>query len=163
MSGTPGSLKAESLLREVLEQRAGRAVLGVTSSSMSPRLIQGDRIAVEHVSPRLLWPGDIVVFRSETVGLVVHRLIWRNHPLGRPTQIFTKGDALDRMDRSACVESVLGRVVSIDGGDGRRRPTTFSDRVRCLRQAAGYGLRRCARRFLKSSAAAASEENQERR
>jgi len=166
MSGTPGSLKAESLLREVLEQRAGRAVLGVTSSSMSPRLIQGDRIAIEHISPRLLWPGDVVVFRSETVGLVVHRLIWRNHPLGRPTHIFTKGDALDRLDRSARVESVLGRVVSvvsIDGGDGRRRPTTFSDRVRCLRQAAGYGLRRCARRFLKSSAAAASEESQERR
>ena len=161
MSGTPGSLKAESLLREVLEQRAGRAVLGVTSSSMSPRLIEGDRIAIEYVPPRLLWPGDVVVFRSDTAGLVVHRLIWRNHPLGQPTHIFTKGDAVDRLDRSVGVESILGRVVGIEGGEGRRKPTTTSDRVRCLWQAAGYGLRRGARRFLK--AAAASEENQEHR
>jgi len=147
MSGTPVSLKVESLVREALEAEAGRAVFRVASGSMSPRLVEGDRIVVEKVSPRALTPGDVVVFRSEAAGIVVHRLVWRNNPLGRPTHIFTRGDALDRLDRSVPVGNVLGRVVGVMKGGGFESPTRLRDRIGCLFLAAGYGFRRWLRRI----------------
>ena len=148
MARTEASLRAESLLRDVLGTEAGRARLSVVSNSMTPRILQGDEIEIARVSPRRLMPGDVLVFRSEAAGLVVHRLIWREPPLGEPLRIITKGDALDRLDRAAEAKTVLGRVVCIRRGGGSVRPTTLTDRLRCLRQAAGYGLRRWARRRL---------------
>ena len=142
MSGTPGSLIVEAIVRDVLDGEAGRAVIRVTSSSMRPRMEEGDKITISRVSPRALLPGDIVVFSSEAAGLVVHRLIWRNHPLGQPTHVFTKGDAVRCLDRSVTVDRVLGRVDSIIRGGGRYSPTTPLDRIRCLLLAAGYGMRR---------------------
>src|SRR5262245_6185624 len=139
MARTEASLRAESLLRDVLESKARRACLSVVSGSMSPRIIEGDEIEIERISPRRLAPGDVLVFRTDAAGFVVHRLIWRDRPLGEPSRIITKGDALDRLDRAADVKSVLGKVVSIRRGGGSVRPTTISDRIRCLRQAAGYG------------------------
>ena len=105
------------------------------------------------VASRSLWPGDVVVFRGEAFGskeveLVVHRLIWRNHPLGQPTRVFTKGDAVDRLDLSVPIEWVVGRVESISSQKGHRKPTTSLDRIRCLFLAAGYGVRRFFRRWL---------------
>jgi signal peptidase I len=152
MSGTPGSLIAETLVRELLDREMGRAVIKVTSSSMSPRIEAGDAISIVRAEPRSLQPGDVVVFRSDEAGLVVHRLIWRNHPLGQPTHIFTKGDASDRLDRSVSVDRVVGRVESIHRGEGHRNPTTSLDRVRCLFQAAGYAARRWFRRRLTRNA-----------
>ena len=148
MSGTRNSLITETLVRDVLGSGAGRAVLRVSSSSMRPRLNEGDEVAIEPVSHRRLVPGDVVVFGTEGAGLVVHRLIWRDHPLGRPTRIFTKGDALGYLDQATTPDRILGRVVSIRRGDGHSRPTTLSDRVRCLGQAAGYATRRWIRRHL---------------
>ena len=148
MSGTPGSLIAETLVRDVLDRETGRAVIKVTSSSMSPRIEAGDAISIVRAEPRSLLPGDVVVFRSDEAGLVVHRLIWRNHPLGRPTHIFTKGDASGRLDRSVSIDRVVGRVEDIRRGEGHRSPTTTLDRVRCLLLAAGYGSKRWFRRRL---------------
>ena len=151
MSGIPGSLITESLVRDLLSREAGRASIKVTSSSMSPRILEGETISVVKVASRSLWPGDVLVFRGESFGskeveLVVHRLIWRDHPLGQPTRVFTKGDAIDRLDLSVPIEWVLGRVESISSQKGHRKPTTSLDRVRCLLQAAGYGVRRAFRR-----------------
>jgi signal peptidase I len=148
MSGTPDTLIVESIVRDVLEGEAGRATLKVASSSMSPRILEGDSISIVRVAPRELLPGDVIVFRSEAAGLVVHRLLWRNHPLGQPSHVFTKGDAVDCLDRSVPVDRVLGRVESIVRGEGRLRPTTSLDRLRCLIKAAGYGTRRWFRRRL---------------
>ncbi len=147
MSGTPVSLKVESLVREVLEAEAGRAVFRVASGSMSPRLVEGDRIVVEKVSPRALWPGDVVVFRSEAAGIVVHRLIWRDRPFGQPSHVFTRGDALDRLDRSVPVGHVIGRVTGVMRGEGFENLTRPGDRLRCFALAAGYGFRRWLRRL----------------
>jgi len=133
------------LLRDVLRGKAASAVMRVSSGSMAPRLAEGDRIKVEAVAPRSLRPGDVVVFESEAAGLVVHRLIWRDRPLGRPTRIYTRGDALDRMDRSVPVERVVGRVVSVTREESRFNPTTRRDRLRCWMLAAGLGLRRWGR------------------
>lgn len=135
----------DGMLREVLDGGAGRATLRVASSSMSPCLEQGDAIEIEQVRPNRLRAGDIVVFRSEEAGLVVHRLIWRDNPLGRPSRIYTKGDALARPDRSVTIDRVLGRVVSIRRGDNSFGPVTYSDRLRCLSLAARLGGRRLGR------------------
>lgn len=148
MSGTPGSLIAEILVRELLDRETGRAVLKVASSSMSPRIEAGDVISIVRAEPRTLLPGDVVVFRSDEAGLVVHRLIWRNHPLGRPTHVFTRGDASGCLDRSVPVGRVVGRVEGINRGGGHRSPTTPFDRVRCLFLAVRYGARRWVRRRL---------------
>ncbi|MGH9868237.1 MAG: S26 family signal peptidase [Candidatus Polarisedimenticolia bacterium] len=133
------------LLREVLRTEPGFAFMRVSSGSMSPRLAVGDRIEVKAVAPRSLRPGDVVVFESEAAGLVVHRLIWRDRPLGRPTRIYTRGDALDRMDRPVLVDRVVGRVVSVTREESRFSPTTLRDRLRCWMMAAGLGLRRWSR------------------
>jgi hypothetical protein len=119
---------------------------------MSPRIEVEDLISIVRAEPRSLLPGDVVVFRSDETGLVVHRLIWRNHPLGRPTHIFTKGDASERLDRSVSVDRIVGRVEGIHRGEGHRSPTTPLDRVRCLLLAAGYGARRWFRRRLTGNA-----------
>jgi len=152
MSGIQGGLVTESLVRDLLSRRAGRATIKVTSSSMSPRILEGQSISVVRADSRSLWPGDVIVFRgasfgSKEVELVVHRLIWRDHPLGQPTRVFTKGDALDRLDSSVPIEWVVGKVESILDTTGQRKPTTTLDRLRCLRMAAGYGVRRFFRRL----------------
>lgn len=147
VSGISASVIAESIVREVLEGEAGRATLRVSSGSMRPRIQQGDIIGIVRVSPRVLTPGDIVVFRSEQAGLVVHRLLWRNNPLGEPSHVFTKGDAVGCLDRSVPVERVLGRVDQIVRGENRFSPTTPLDRARCCLQAARYGARRWMRRL----------------
>lgn len=122
-------------------------MLRVASSSMHPRLEEGDEVEIERVSHRRLMPGDIVVFSTSDAGLVVHRLIWGD-PLGRSGRIITKGDALGYLDRAIAPERVLGRVVVIKREGVNLHPTTVSDRVRCLGLAAGYGVRRWARRYL---------------
>ena len=147
MSGIPGGLITETLVRDLLSREAGRASIKVTSSSMSPCIMQGETISVVRVASRSLWPGDIVVFRGESFGnrqveLVVHRLIWRDHPLGQPTRVFTKGDAVDHLDISVPIEWVVGKVESISSAQGQRKPTTAFDRLRCVMLAAGYGVGR---------------------
>jgi signal peptidase I len=137
------------LLREVLEGPAGHATLRVASGSMSPRMLEGDRIEVHAVAPRALRPGDVVVFESDAAGLVVHRLIWRDRPLGRPTRIYTKGDALERLDRSVTIDKVLGRVESVIREESRFSPATPWDRLRCWGQAAVLGFGRGVRAFMR--------------
>lgn len=163
MSGTPGSLIAEAIVRDVLEGEAGRATLRVSSASMRPRILEGDAIEVVRVPPGALTPGDVIVFTSESAGLVVHRLLWRNHPLGQPTHVFTKGDAVGCLDRSVPVDRVLGRVESAFRGGDRFSPTTPLDRARCLWQAAGYGARRWVRRRLGLAVRTEKPENLENR
>lgn len=113
---------------------------------MTPVLKAGDEITVEAVSDRRLGPGDIIVFSSPN-GLVVHRLIWRDNPLGRPSRLYTKGDALDRFDPLVRPEQVLGRVMSASRNGRRFSPTTVAGRLRCIGLAATRGSRRLARRL----------------
>jgi len=145
MTALPDGLTAERTVREILQDRAGRSVLRVASGSMRPCLEEGDRIHIESVPLRSLMPGDVVVYESESAGLVVHRLIWRDRPLGQPTRIYTKGDALDTLDRSVTVDRILGRVVSIDRGGAS--PTSAGDRLRAISTAAGCFVRRLRRRL----------------
>lgn len=137
------------LLREILQGKTGHAVMRVSSDSMRPRLLEGDRIEVRGASPRSLRPGDVVVFESEGAGIVVHRLIWREPPLGQPTRIYTRGDALERLDHAVQASRVLGRVEWVIRGESRFSATRPADRLRCWAQAAGLGIRRWGRRLTK--------------
>lgn len=166
MLGT-GGLSAEGqiasrVLREALERAPGGALLTVASASMRPCLHEGDKIRVQRVSPRSLAPGDVVVYDSEAAGLVVHRLVWRNHLLGQPTRIITKGDAHDRLDRSFGPERLVGRVVSVQRGEVSLSPTRLPDRIRCVMQAGGYFFGRCVRAVLGRRAPAALSERAHR-
>ncbi len=153
MAGNPGGLVNEHLIRAVLGGPAGVATLKVVSSSMRPRLQEGDRISVRSVPLRALVPGDVIVFGSERAGIVVHRLIWRGFPLGQPSRLITKGDALHYLDPATSPGRVLGRVISIERGPEHLRPTTGLDRARCLIQAGRFGLKRWARRLTEGRAA----------
>ncbi len=115
---------------------------------MAPRLLEGDSIHIEPVRAKRLAPGDVIVFASESAGFVVHRLIWRTRPLGEPTVVYTKGDALDHLDRRVTLDRVIGRVVGVVRGEELTSPTTWVDRVRCVMLAAGYGARLFVRRAL---------------
>lgn len=115
---------------------------------MAPRLAEGDRIVVKAVSPRALAPGDVIVFESDSAGFVVHRLVWRDRPLGQPSRLYTRGDALGYFDHAVPMERVLGRVVSVEREGKRVRPTTLRDRARCILLAARHGFRQGVRRAL---------------
>ena len=136
----------EGLLRTLLEGSEGRATLRVVSGSMRPCLQEGDLIEVDQVPVRALWPGDLVVFQSESAGIVVHRLIWRDNPLGQPMRIYTKGDALGYLDHAASAGRVLGRVRRVFRGEKSLKPVRALDRVRSLTRAARHGLRRLMKR-----------------
>lgn len=134
----------EGLLKDLLDGASGRATLQVVSGSMRPCLQEGDRIEVAKVSVRRLWPGDVVLFQSEA-GIVVHRLIWRENPLGRPMRVYTKGDALEQLDRAVDAARILGRVERIVRGETALKPVRSGDRVRCLFRAARHGMKRLLR------------------
>jgi signal peptidase I len=116
------------LLREALLQRGRRAVIRVSSSSMLPTLRAGDRVTIEGIEPARLRCGDIVVYESPLAGLVVHRLLWKVPPFSEPRGVYTKGDALPYLDRPSPARGVLGRVIAVEGEEGRRK----------VRRATGY-------------------------
>lgn len=126
---------------------------------MRPRLVEGDRIHIERVALRSLMPGDVVVYASASAGLVVHRLIWRDRLLGQPTRIYTKGDALDTLDRVVTADQVLGRVVGIDRGGGLASPTSTGDRLRAIGTAAGCLVGRLRRRLAMTTRSARDGES----
>lgn len=136
----------EGLVKTLLEGKEGRATLRVVSGSMRPTLQEGDLIEVDRVPTRALWPGDLVVFQSESAGIVVHRLIWRDNPLGQPMRIYTKGDALGYLDHAASADRVLGRVGRILRGERSLKPVKMLDRARSLARAARHGVRRLMKR-----------------
>jgi len=142
MSGPPDKLVVSELVQEALEAGADGTALRVTSSSMRPRLVAGDRVWIERVSARSLRPGDVVVCRVDGAGLVVHRLIWRDRPFGSPTRLYTKGDALSYIDRTVGIERMVGRVVKVEREGRSIAATTLGDRIRCWLLAARQGVAR---------------------
>ena len=130
------------LLRQALLKRGKRVVVKVASNSMEPVLLAGDLIVIEGASPSELRRGDIVVFASPVAGLVVHRLMWPIPPCGEPRAFFTKGDALPYCDRPLAAEGILGRVVEIESGGCRRKPSRSSGYARWLAAALSWGWRR---------------------
>lgn len=120
-SARSGDEVSARLLREALLPKGRRAVLTVSSGSMEPTLKAGDRVIVEGAELSSLRCGDIVVYESPVAGLIVHRLVWKVPPMLAPKRVYTKGDALPHLDRPFPSQGILGRVVEIENGRGRRR------------------------------------------
>jgi signal peptidase I len=112
------SLEVESLLREVVSRGnylRGRAL----GRSMYPLIYSGDYLFIEHRNIANLNIGDIVFFHSNIGTYVTHRLVKKNGP----NTIITRGDNTRRFDRPVPAESIIGRVVRIEGR-GRRLQLT---------------------------------------
>lgn len=145
--GAPDGPAVAAILRESLTREGRRAVLTVSSGSMEPSLLEGDRVTIERAEPADLRHGDIVVFESPLAGLVVHRVVWFVPPFGGPRAVYTKGDALAYLDSPMAAEAIVGKVVEVEGRRGRRRIGRIEARARWAAAAASWVFRRGLARF----------------
>jgi hypothetical protein len=102
----------EELVGDALRER-GSVLFTITSASMEPAIRVGDQVEVRRLGPGSPSVGDIVLFRDARLGMVVHRVLWRWGPLGRPARVYTKGDAVPRRDPPLRGEDIMGRVERI--------------------------------------------------
>ncbi len=116
----------EELVDDALRTQ-GHVLFTVTTASMEPNIRQGDQVEVRLLSAGGPAVGDIVLFRDATLGLVVHRVLWRWWPMGSLRRVYTKGDAVPRGDRSLAPSGVLGRVDRVLR-DGQELPTGWLQR-----------------------------------
>jgi signal peptidase I len=81
----------------------------VASSSMYPALKIGDKITVEPVEHNKIQVGQVVVFKSESGKMIVHRVVKKNGYV-----LVTAGDSLRRFDSPIHVHDVIGAVKDIE-------------------------------------------------
>ena len=90
-------------------------MLAVASGSMSPTLVRGDLVLVQHVAPSEVTVGTILVFSSRCLpGPTIHRVVAISSAADGTPQYTTRGDANPAPD--ACPVTygeVEGRVVSV--------------------------------------------------
>ncbi|MCW2539142.1 MAG: peptidase signal peptidase [Frankiales bacterium] len=86
------------VLISVVPALFGWRSVNVLSGSMAPRIHPGDVIAVAHIVPAELHPGQVVLVRERADGdrMVMHRFV-RFTPTG---DLITKGDANREVDSS---------------------------------------------------------------
>jgi signal peptidase I len=94
----------------------------VASSSMHPTLKTGDKITVEPVDPDKIQVGQVIVFKSESGKLIVHRVVKKKGFI-----LVTAGDSLRRYDQPVHIYDVVGTVK----GSKIRKP--FSKCFRTIR------------------------------
>ena len=134
-----GRAKTARLMRELVRETA--LEVPVTGQCMAPLLIEGERVGLEPVS--LLWPGDVVAFRSADGRLLLHRFLgyW---PTTRGLRLLTRADSAPAPDAPVEPASVIGRLAERAG-----RPFKVPIRTR-LTAAGRFGataLRAIARRL----------------
>ena len=87
-------------------------------NSMAPFIRNSDIVLVEPKKASELRIGDIVFYRRAGGRHVAHRLIGKSEN-GGSLVLTTRGDNLRHLDASVFPEQVLGRVVRIEGRDGK--------------------------------------------
>ncbi|TET31752.1 MAG: hypothetical protein E3J72_21640 [Planctomycetota bacterium] len=97
----------------------------VSSSSMIPALLPGDRLQWVETSPADLRFGDIVLYLRGHV-LVAHRFLFKRRKGGR-TMLVCQGDALPYPDRPLAREALLGRCVAVSRGEKTWAVNRFSN------------------------------------
>jgi len=95
----------------------GEVRLRVFGTSMVPCVLQGDLISVQRAKLSEISPGEIVLYLRDG-GLFVHRVVARAGSLDDPCLV-TRGDRLSYNDPLVSSSELLGRVTSIQTGDGR--------------------------------------------
>ena len=107
------------LVADVLRM-SGKIQIRVYGSSMLPRILPGDIVAVQREEPARLAAGDIVlVARSNR--LFAHRVVTRELCDGVPA-LLTRGDSLPHLDAPVFPNELLGRVTSIRRGSRQLDP-----------------------------------------
>jgi signal peptidase I len=102
--------KDSAVINSVLEvHSSGTDELVVASSSMSPTLKTGEKITVEPVEPVIIQVGQVVVFKSESGKLIVHRVVKK-----KGFVLVTAGDSLRRYDVPVHVYDVIGVVKNLE-------------------------------------------------
>lgn len=130
-----------SLVFEDVLSSGARLRVRVTGRSMAPFLRGGEVAVIEAVSFDRLRIGDIVFYRADDNGLVLHRLVlkWRR-PDGTG-MIRTRGDGLRACDPAVVSERILGRVVLVEDGTGPKSlDTTWMKVLGYLRAIKGLGV-----------------------
>jgi signal peptidase I len=102
--------KDSAVINSVLEvHSSGTDELVVASSSMSPTLKTGEKITVEPVEPVIIQVGQVVVFKSGSGKLIVHRVVKK-----KGFVLVTAGDNLRKFDSPVHVYDVVGVVKDIE-------------------------------------------------
>jgi hypothetical protein len=105
-----------SLAGEVV-RTFGRVRLRVFGTSMVPSILPGDLISVQRSGLSGISFGEIVLYSREG-RLFAHRVVGRAGSLDDP-RLITRGDRLSHQDAPVSSSELLGRVTSIQCGDGR--------------------------------------------
>jgi hypothetical protein len=130
---------ARTLAEEVL-QTFGEVRLRAFGTSMVPSILPGDLISIQRAALHDISLGEVVLF-SQGDRLFLHRVV--NRHVAKSADIsesclITRGDRLCHDDPPICSVELLGRVVSIQRGTQRVKPTLGRGR---LRQLLAYVLR----------------------
>lgn len=108
----------DSLAYELLSQRlasGGCVRLTITTASMAPLLLPGDRVLLAMVPVEALGVGDLVALAAQPCPMV-HRIAVAPGGWGKRSFV-TKGDAGTTYDRQFPLQAVLGRVLSVQRSD----------------------------------------------
>ena len=109
----------EGLGKEILA-RGYHLRFQAQGSSMLPFIRSGQVIQVAPVEVADLRLGDVILYRLPGGALVAHRLLWEQAVNGR-ILLITKGDSLPASKMELVErEQLLGRVVSMEFGKGRK-------------------------------------------
>jgi signal peptidase I len=104
--------KFKDITIEIL--RMGYAVrFKASGGSMSPVISHNDIVTVGPIKESSINTNDIVYLNSEEEGLLIHKVIAVFEKNGK-AMVLTKGDASAYPDKPVPVESVLGKVISIE-------------------------------------------------
>jgi len=143
---------ARQLLTQALHE-GRRVAVRLKGASLEPLLCSGDVVLLEAAEPRLLGPGDLVVFEGEE-GLIAHRLL-RTARGKRDVWVQTAAERAQHPDPWVRRSAIIGRVAGIrpDASTGPRRRLpgrwgrrfwAWRTRIRCLVHRARACLDRCA-------------------
>lgn len=121
-------------------RRFGGVRLRVFGTSMVPSILPGDLISVQRANVCEISIGEIVLY-SRDDRLFAHRVVARAGSHDDP-RLITRGDRLSHNDPLVSSLELLGRVTSIQCGDGRgHRPVRPAARVRRWEQMTARVLR----------------------
>ena len=95
----------------------GKVRLRVFGTSMLPSILPGDLISVQRAGLSGISSGEIVLYSREG-RLFAHRVVGRAGSREDP-RLITRGDRLSHNDPPVSSSELLGRVTSIECGDGR--------------------------------------------
>jgi hypothetical protein len=82
--------------------------------SMTPFIHHQDVVTIQKVPEDAIGRGDLILFKTQTGSLILHRIIKLRRAEGEGLILQTKGDALPYFDAPISEGSVLGKVSRIE-------------------------------------------------